>query len=54
MSKKRTNPICDAGESLNKQSNNSAEKNKKYLKYALFFLFGVVLGILLGAVLKLC
>ena len=41
MSKKRTNPICDAGEAFNKQSNNSAEKNKKYLKYALFFLLEI-------------
>ena len=54
MSEKRTNPISNTGEVLNKQADNCAKKNKKCLKYALSFVFGVALGVLLGAVFKLC
>lgn len=54
MSKERTNPIGNTRNSLNKQTYNCTKKNQKHLKYALSLLFGVALGILLGAIFELC
>ena len=53
MSKERTDPSGDARNPLNKQANNRTKKNQKHLKYALSLIFGVVLGLLLGAILEL-
>ena len=53
MSKKRTDPSGDARNPLNQQANNRTKKNQKHLKYALSLIFGVVLGLLLGAILEL-
>lgn len=54
MSKERTEPISNSGEAFNKKTDNRAKKNQKYLKYVISLLFGIILGILFGAVLKLC
>lgn len=53
-SKERTNPIGNSGEVFNKKTDNRTKKNQKHLKYTLLFLFGVILGILFGAIFKLC
>ena len=53
MSKERTDPSGDARNPLNQQANNRTKKNQKHLKYALSLIFGVVLGLLLGAIIEL-
>ena len=53
MSKERTDPSGDARNPLNKQANNRTKKNQKHLKYALSLIFGVVVGLLRGAILEL-
>lgn len=52
MGKQRHNPFSDTGKPLNKQTDNCAQKNKKYLKYVLLFLGGIVIGVLAGAIFK--
>ncbi len=44
MHKQRHDPFNDSGEMVNSISDNSTQKNKKYLKYSVLFLLGLVFG----------
>lgn len=54
MHKQRHDPFNDSREMVNGISDNSTKKNKKYLKYSVLFLLGLVFGMFLHYLLKFC